>query len=459
MRAPAVTAVTTALAAATLRAPRPAAAGSSRVRSVISQILLSLVALLFLVPIIWMVLSALKPSAEVFTVPPKLFGSEILFSNFAEAWNYLPFGRFILNTLFVAGGRHLDHPGGVGDWPGTRSPGSNFRFQGGLFVLYLSTLIVPQEVIVIPMFLVMQQLGWVNSYQALILPWAFTAFGTFLLRQFFITIPKELEEAAKIDGCGHIRILRSIIIPIAAPAIAVLAVFTFISYWNSFLWPLIIVNDTNKMTVPLGLQLFLGQQGQRWELLMAAATISMVPDRHPGPRPAEVPGPGHRALRARRTVSRWPPAPLDPRSPRAAPYAADGRGPAYPHECDRRCDHQDPTDDLDRRACARRSAAARGKPRRQPRAVPDLPARSRPGPHRARRDRHPPGRRQLHHQPRPRVAARGPRAGGRSPARGGHARPRRGTTDPRARGHRYGRQQDHRRGGPATALPHPVKAR
>jgi multiple sugar transport system permease protein len=246
------------------------------VGAVISQILLSLVALLFLVPIIWMVLSALKPSAEVFTVPPKLFGSEILFSNFVEAWNYLPFGRFILNTLFVAGiGTLITLVASA--MSGYAFARLNFRFRGGLFVLYLSTLIVPQEVIVIPMFLVMQRLGWVNSYQALILPWAFTAFGTFLLRQFFLTIPRELEEAAKIDGCGHIRILRSIIIPIAAPALAVLAVFTFISYWNSFLWPLIIINDTAKMTVPLGLDLFLGQQGQRWELLMAAATISMVP--------------------------------------------------------------------------------------------------------------------------------------------------------------------------------------
>ena len=273
---PSVTAVTPSLSAPTRPAARRRAAGSSRVRPVISQILLSLVALLFLVPIIWMVLSALKPSAEVFTVPPKLFGSEILFSNFAEAWNYLPFGRFILNTILVAGvGTLITLVAST--TAGYAFARLNFRFQGGLFILYLSTLIVPQEVIVIPMFLVMQQLGWVNSYQALILPWAFTAFGTFLLRQFFITIPKELEEAAKIDGCGHLRILRSVIIPVAAPAIAVLAVFTFISYWNSFLWPLIIVNDTNKMTIPLGLQLFLGQQGQRWELLMAAATISMVP--------------------------------------------------------------------------------------------------------------------------------------------------------------------------------------
>jgi multiple sugar transport system permease protein len=271
---------TTALgAAAVATTPQPrsrARKGRSRVSSVVSQILLSLVALLFLVPMIWMLVSALKPSAEVFTVPPKLFGSEVKFSNFVEAWNYLPFGRFILNTLFVAGiGTLITLVASI--MSGYAFARLNFRFAGGLFVLYLSTLIVPQEVIVIPMFLVMQRLGWVNSYQALILPWAFTAFGTFLLRQFFLTIPRELEEAAKIDGCGHIRILRSVIVPISAPAIAVLAVFTFISYWNSFLWPLIIINDTNKMTVPLGLQLFLGQQGQRWELLMAAATISMVP--------------------------------------------------------------------------------------------------------------------------------------------------------------------------------------
>jgi multiple sugar transport system permease protein len=270
---------TPALGAAAVATSRPssrARKGMSRVTSVISQILLSLVALLFLVPIIWMLVSALKPSAEVFTTPPTLFGSEVKFSNFVEAWNYLPFGRFILNTVFVAGiGTLITLVASA--MSGYAFARLNFRFRGGLFVLYLSTLIVPQEVIVIPMFLVMQRLGWVNSYQALILPWAFTAFGTFLLRQFFLTIPRELEEAAKIDGCGHIRILRSIIIPISAPALAVLAVFTFISYWNSFLWPLIIINDTAKMTVPLGLDLFLGQQGQRWELLMAAATISMVP--------------------------------------------------------------------------------------------------------------------------------------------------------------------------------------
>jgi multiple sugar transport system permease protein len=248
----------------------------SAVRTVLSQVLLSLVGLLFLVPIIWMVLSAIKPSAEVFTVPPKLFGSQIKLGNFAEAWNYLPFGRFIVNTVFVASvGTAITLVASA--LSGYAFARLNFRYRGGLFVLYLSTLIVPQEVIVIPMFLVMKNLGWVNSYKALILPWAFTAFGTFLLRQFFLTVPRELEEAAKLDGCGHLRILTRIFTPIASPAFAVLAVFTFIGYWNSFLWPLIIVNDTDKMTVPLGLQLFLGQQGQRWELLMAASTIAMIP--------------------------------------------------------------------------------------------------------------------------------------------------------------------------------------
>ena len=248
----------------------------SRVGAVVNQTLLSIVALLFLAPMVWMVLSALKPGAEVFSTPPKLFGSTIQWSNFRDAWSYLPFGRFILNTLLVSvlGTTITLVTSAMSAYAFARL---RFRFREGLFVLYLTTLIVPQEIIVIPMFLIMQRIGWVNSFQALILPWAFTAFGTFLLRQFFLTIPIELEEAAKIDGAGHIRILTQVIAPIAAPAFAVLGVFTFITYWNSFLWPLIIINDTNHVTVPLGLQLFLGQNGQQWQLLMAAATISMAP--------------------------------------------------------------------------------------------------------------------------------------------------------------------------------------
>jgi multiple sugar transport system permease protein len=203
-------------------------------------------------------------------------GSRIAWSNFADAWNYLPFGRFMVNGLVVSVGGTL-----VVLVSSTFAAYAfarlSFRGRDRIFLLYLSTLMIPQEVLVVPMFIIMQQLGWVNSYSALILPWAFTAFGTFLLRQFFFGIPRELEEAAMVDGAGRLRVLLQIIVPIARPALAVLAVFTFIAYWNSFLWPLIIVNTSNMATVPLGLNMFRGQQGSQWHLMMAASMISMLP--------------------------------------------------------------------------------------------------------------------------------------------------------------------------------------
>jgi len=243
---------------------------------VVSQLLLTLALLLFLAPLAWMVLSSLKSAGEIFTTPPKLFGESLLFGNYGDALGFLPFGRFMLNTAFVAvtGTVITLVTSALSAYAFARL---RFRGRDSLFLVYLGTLMVPQEVVVVPMFLIMNQLGWINTFQALILPWAFTAFGTFLLRQFFLTVPKELEESARIDGAGHWRILTQIIVPIAAPAFAVLAVFTFITYWNSFLWPLIVTNDVTTTTVPLGLNLFLGQNGQAWNLLMAAATISMAP--------------------------------------------------------------------------------------------------------------------------------------------------------------------------------------
>jgi multiple sugar transport system permease protein len=244
--------------------------------STISHVLLLLVALLWLFPFIWMVSTALKPNAAVFELPPRLVSDTLQWDNFAGAWNYVPFGRFMLNGLLVAG---------VGTLLVLVSSSlaayafARLRFPGRdrLFVAYLGTLMVPQEVIVVPMFILMKNLGWVDSYQALILPWAFTAFGTFLLRQFFLTIPRELEDAARVDGASRLRILWNVIVPMAVPALAVLAVFTFINYWNSFLWPLIIVNSQAHATVPLGLNMFMGQFGSQWNYLMAASTISMLP--------------------------------------------------------------------------------------------------------------------------------------------------------------------------------------
>ncbi len=242
----------------------------------LSQILLTVVLIIFLLPFIWMIATALKPASEVFASPPQLIGSEIRLANFAEAWNYVPFGRYMVNGMVVAvlGTLLVCVTSILAAYAFARL---EFRGRELIFLLYLVTLMVPQEVMIVPMFILMQQFGWTNSYQALVLPWAFSAFGTFLLRQFFLNIPKELEEAALVDGASRMRILLAVVLPIARPAVAVLAVFTFINYWNSFLWPLIITNSTDRFTVPVGLNGFLGQQGSQWHLLMAASTISMLP--------------------------------------------------------------------------------------------------------------------------------------------------------------------------------------
>jgi multiple sugar transport system permease protein len=152
-----------------------------------------------------------------------------------------------------------------------------FRGRDSLFFVFLATLMVPQEVVVIPMLLFMQKLGWTDTYQGLIVPWAFIAFGSFMLRQALLTVPTELEDAAKIDGAGHVRILTRIMTLIVRPTIAVLVVFTFINYWNNFLWPLIIIGTPSHTTVPPGLNDFIAQGGNQWQMIMAASTISMIP--------------------------------------------------------------------------------------------------------------------------------------------------------------------------------------
>jgi multiple sugar transport system permease protein len=136
---------------------------------------------------------------------------------------------------------------------------------------------IPQAMLVIPLFLLISKLGWINTYQGLILPMAFSSFGAFLLRQFFLSIPKELEEAAIIDGASRLRILTSIVVPISMPAIGLLSLFTFIGQWNNFLWPLIVASNNEKATIPLGLLLFKTQQGTAWNYIMAGATFSMLP--------------------------------------------------------------------------------------------------------------------------------------------------------------------------------------
>lgn len=230
----------------------------------------------FLFPFFWMLTNALRSNNEVLAVPPRLLPSHFEWGNFIQVWLYLPFGRFFLNSALVAGAVTAITLV-VSSLSAYAFARLRFPFRGSLFLVYLATLMVPQAVLVIPLFLMMSWLGWVNSYQALILPMAFSSFGTFLLRQFFMQIPDELEQAAQIDGASRLRILVSIILPLSLPALGLLALFTFTAQWNSFLWPLIAVNDPSHATLPLGLTQFQSQQGNQWNYLMAGTTIAMLP--------------------------------------------------------------------------------------------------------------------------------------------------------------------------------------
>jgi multiple sugar transport system permease protein len=156
---------------------------------------------------------------------------------------------------------------------------SRLQFPGRdkIFFAYLATMMIPGSVTMIPVFVLMRMFNWIDTYRALIIPAIFTAYGTFMLRQFFMTLPKDLEDAAKIDGCGFLRIYWTIILPLSKPALATLTVFTFMGNWGSFMWPLLVTNTMEMRTLPIGLQSFQTQYSTDWHLLMAGSTMMMLP--------------------------------------------------------------------------------------------------------------------------------------------------------------------------------------
>jgi multiple sugar transport system permease protein len=187
-----------------------------------------------------------------------------------------PMGRFLVNSLIVAAVSTVLSvtTSAMGAYAFARL---RFRGRDALFVLYLATLMVPLQVTIVPLFIEMRYLGLVNTYPALILPGIASAFGTFLLRQAFMTLPREYEEAAFIDGASHLTVFRRVVLPLARPAVATFAIFAFMASWNSFLWPLVITSDLELMTLPVGLSNLHGQYDTAWNLVMAGATLSVIP--------------------------------------------------------------------------------------------------------------------------------------------------------------------------------------
>lgn len=234
------------------------------------------ISLLCLVPFIWMFLTALKPASEVLTYPPTWLPSRLAWENFPTAFKYVPVQRFLLNTLLVASVATAVQilTSALGAYAFARL---QFPLRDHLFLLYIGTLMIPQQVTIVPLFLMMRNLNWLDSYQALILPAAFHAFGVFMMRQFLLSIPRELEEAALIEGAGRLRLFWQIMVPLSKPALATLAAFAFNREWTAFLWPLIATNSPEMRTISVGLTLFIGQYGTDWHLLMAVSTVTLIP--------------------------------------------------------------------------------------------------------------------------------------------------------------------------------------
>jgi multiple sugar transport system permease protein len=234
------------------------------------------VAAVMLLPLVWMVVLSLETKSQAARFPPVLFPSSFHVSSYASAWNAVPFGDFFLNSaiysLATVAGNLLFCSLAAYAFARIRFFGRNV-----LFIVFLATLMVPLQVLLIPMFLIVKKLGLVDSLGGLIVPNLCTAFGIFMLRQFFRTLPIELEEAARIDGTSRLGILFKIVLPLSLPALATLGIIQFMWSWNDFLWPLIIIDTSSHAPLQLGLSMLQGAHSTQWNVLMAGTVMSQVP--------------------------------------------------------------------------------------------------------------------------------------------------------------------------------------
>jgi len=239
--------------------------------------LLIMTALVFVVPLFWVFSASLKDTQQIYTFPPVWIPTEPRFANYSEAWNAAPFGRFYLNTIITTFfGVALEVVNALLTAYALvfmRFPGKNLIFIG-----MLAALMIPIHVTILPNYLTIASLGWVDTYQGIILPGASVAFGAFLLRQHFLTLPHEIPEAARLDGAGHLQTLWYVILPISRPMLVTVTLVSVVTKWNDFLWPLISTNSENLRTLPIGLSYLFNQEGaSQWGLIMAATIFVVLP--------------------------------------------------------------------------------------------------------------------------------------------------------------------------------------
>ena len=253
-----------------------------RISLIILYVVLSLFALVFLIPFFWMISTSLKPPTQIWVFPPQWIPRPVMWGNFLKAWTIMPFNLYTRNSVIVTLGTVLGQAfsATLAAYAFARL---RARFRGILFIMVIGTMMIPYQVRMIPEFLIFNYLDWIDSFKPLILPFWLggNAFFVFLLRQFFLTIPKQLDDAARIDGCSSFRIFWQIILPLAKPALATLFIFSFLWNWNDFIRPLIYLSTQEKYTLPIALQLFYSAQVdgamEFMEYLMADSLIVLLP--------------------------------------------------------------------------------------------------------------------------------------------------------------------------------------
>ncbi len=243
----------------------------------IQYALLLLTALVFVVPLFWMATASLKGLQEIYTFPPVWIPTQPKWENYPNAWNAAPFARFYVNTLittfFGVGLEIVNAALTAYALVFLRFPGKNL-----IFIVLLTALMIPVQVTILPNYLTIAALGWLNTYQGIILPGASVAFTAFLLRQHFLTLPTEILEAARLEGAGHLQLLWRIVLPLSRPVLVTGILISVVAKWNDFLWPLIVTNRLNMRVLPIGLSYLFDREGNnQWGIIMAATIFVVMP--------------------------------------------------------------------------------------------------------------------------------------------------------------------------------------
>lgn len=237
-------------------------------------LILGSIAMLF--PFLWMVSTSLKSPEDMLSSSLNLIPSQFMWRNYLDAWNAQPFARYFLNTIIVAVvtvGCQLF----FSSLAAYAFSFFHFPFKNFIFIALLGTMMIPQQALLVPDYVILANLRWLDTYLALIVPFTASVYSVFFFRQFFMTLPRDLYEAAVVDGCSHFGFYFRILLPLSRPPMLTLGIFSFLGSWNSFLWPLIVTNSTELRVLQVGLAYFLSEAGTEWGLLMAASTFSIIP--------------------------------------------------------------------------------------------------------------------------------------------------------------------------------------